>query len=159
MTHYDLTNMELRFRLLAIEMEEISLKNDKGHVICKMKYNPYQNWIHVKWEGYADLEAIKSWGERYLKMLHETGCQCILNDDSRSTGSWAMAVEWIENYLTPKAIDKGLRYYAHVVSLNTYATMDYRELNGRIADVLEVASFKNVKDAKMWLIDMQENEV
>ena len=137
-------------------MDKIVIKNDAGRAICEMKYNVNQNWIHTTWEGYAHLEAIKSWGESYISMVEETGCSYLLNDDSRSTGPWTIAVEWIQSYLLPLAIEKGVRYYAHVLSKDDYAVLSSRELNSRIGDFMEIGSFKNVKDAKMWLIDMQE---
>lgn len=127
--------------------------------VCEMKYNANQNWIHVTWKGYANLEAIKCWGESYISMLEGTACPYLLNDDSKSIGPWSSALEWIQNYLLPIAIEKGVRYYAHVVSKDDFAILSYRELNNRLADILEIRSFKNVIDAKMWLINMQEKEV
>ena len=144
--------------LLTTAMDKIVFNNSKGKVICEMRYNPDQNWIQVRWEGFADLETIKDWGESYLRLLEETGCPYLLNDDSKSADTWNSSLEWIENYLTPKAIERGLRYYAHVVSESAFAALDYRELNSRVADILDVASFKDIKDGKIWLIDMQEKD-
>ena len=129
------------------------------HVICEMEYDANENWIHVKWNGYANLAAIESWGESYLKLLQETSCPYLLNDDSKTIGPWSGALEWLQGYLLPKAMEKGVRYYAHVVSADNFAAISSRELNFRIADTLEIGSFKNVRDAKMWLIDMQEKMV
>jgi hypothetical protein len=136
-------------------MSKIVTKNDMGRAICEMSYDEKENWIYAKWEGFANLEAIKSWGESYIKLLIETGCPNFLNDDSKSTGPWTNALEWIQSYLIPNAIENGVRYYAHVVSESAFAALSSQELNSRIADILEIGSFNNVEDAKKWLQEMQ----
>lgn len=140
-------------------MNKLVIKNHMDRAICEMEYDVNENWIQVKWQGYANLEAIKSWGESYLIMLEETACPYLLNDDSKSSGPWSSAIEWIQTYLLPKAIEKGVRYYAHILSENDFAVLSSRELNSKIAGTLEIGSFNNVKEAKIWLIDMQEKDV
>jgi hypothetical protein len=136
-------------------MGKIVTKNDMGRTICEMSYDEKENWIFAKWEGFANLEAIKSWGESYIKLLIETGCPYFLNDESKSAGPWINALEWIQSYLIPKGIENGVRYYAHVISESNLAALSSQELNSRIADILEVESFDNVADAKKWLHEMQ----
>ena len=140
-------------------MDKIITKNDMGRAICEMSYDAGENWIYAKWEGFANLDAIKSWGESYINMLDETKCPYFLNDDSKSTGPWTNALEWIQSYLIPNAIEGGVRYYAHVVSESAFAALSAQELNSRIADILEIGSFNNIEDAKKWLKEMQEKDV
>ena len=70
-----------------MQLDKIVTKNDMGEKVCEMIYDPNQNWIHVIWEGFANLEAIKSWGESYITLVEETACLFLLNDDSRSNGA------------------------------------------------------------------------
>jgi len=68
---------------------------------------------------------------------------------------WTQAMDWIESVLIPKVIESGLKYYAHVVSQNTFSEMSAKELNMNIGGHLEMATFKNVEDAKEWLKSKQ----
>lgn len=139
-------------------MNKVITKNDMGRAICEMEYNADEQWIHASWEGFANLDAIKSWGESYISMVEETRCPYFLNDDSKSTGPWTSALEWIQSFLIPNAIEKGVRYYAHVVSESAFAALSSQELNSRIADILEIGSFNNLEDAKKWLKEMQQKD-
>jgi hypothetical protein len=136
-------------------MSKIITKNDMGRTICEMDYDANENWIYANWNGFANLEAIKSWGESYIKLLDKTKCVYFLNDDSKSTGPWTNALSWIESYLIPNAIEKGVKYYAHVLSASAFAALSSKELNMRIANILEIGSFKSVEEAKAWLKEKQ----
>lgn len=107
------------------------------------------------WEGYANVDAIKSWGLEFTDLVKKTKCPYLLNDDSKSTGPWTQAMDWIESVLIPKVIEAGLKYYAHVVSSNTFSEMSAKELNMNIGGHLEMATFKTIEEAKEWLKSKQ----
>lgn len=134
---------------------KVITKNDMGRTICEMDYDKENNWIHAEWNGFANLEAIKSWGESYINLVESTKCPYFLNDDRKSSGPWTSALEWIESFLIPNAIANGVKYYAHVISESAFAALSSKELNNRIADVLEIGSFNNIEDAKKWLKENQ----
>ena len=131
-------------------------KNNLGRVICTTQYQKEEGWIYCDWEGFANVDAVKAWGEEYLSLLKKTKCDSLLNDDSRSTGPWTQSLEWIESYLIPNVIQAGLKYYAHIVSANTFSEMSAKELNVKIANgALEMATFKSIEEAKDWLKSKQ----
>ena len=61
----------------------------------------------------------------------------------------------VESVLIPKVMGSGLKYYAHVVSANTFSEMSAKELNMNIGGQLEMATFKTVQEAKDWLKSKQ----
>lgn len=126
-------------------------KNNLGRVICKSTYDTENNWIFCDWDGFANVDAIKSWGLEFTDLLKKTRCAYLLNDDSKSTGPWTQSMEWIESTLIPKVIAAGLKYYAHVVSANTFSEMSAKELNITIGESLKMATFKTLEEAKEWL--------
>ncbi len=130
-------------------------KNNLNRVICTTEYQPDNKWIFCNWEGFANVDAIKSWGLEFADLLKKTKCPYLLNDDSKSTGPWTQSMEWIESVLIPKVIDNGLKYYAHVVSANTFSEMSSKELNIKIGGALEMATFKSQEEAKAWLKSKQ----
>jgi hypothetical protein len=134
---------------------KFNTKNNLDRVICKTEYQEENNWIHCDWEGYANVEAIKSWGLEFADLVKKEKCQYLLNDDSKSTGPWTQAMDWIESVLIPKVMEAGLKYYAHVVSANTFSEMTAKELNKNIRGHLEMATFKTIEDAKEWLKSKQ----
>ncbi|HET8859317.1 hypothetical protein [Marivirga sp.] len=130
-------------------------KNNLDKIICKTTYEKDNNCFCCVWEGYANVDAIKSWGLEFADLVKNTKCAYLLNDDSKSTGPWTQAMDWIESTLIPKVMQAGLKYYAHVVSANTFSEMSAKELNINIAGKLEMATFKTVEDAKIWLKSKQ----
>jgi hypothetical protein len=134
---------------------KFNTKNNLDRVICKTEYQEENNWIHCDWEGYANVEGIKSWGLEFADLVKKEKCQYLLNDDSKSTGPWTQAMDWIESVLIPKVMEAGLKYYAHVVSANTFSEMSAKELNMNIGGHLEMATFKTIEDAKEWLKSKQ----
>ena len=134
---------------------KFNTKNNLDRVICKTEYQEENNWIHCDWEGYANVEAIKSWGLEFADLVKKEKCQYLLNDDSKSTGPWTQAMDWIESVLIPKVMEAGVKYYAHVVSANTFSEMSAKELNMNIGGHLEMATFKTIADAKEWLKSKQ----
>lgn len=44
-------------------------KNNLDRVICTTEYQEENNWIYCDWEGYANVDAMKSWGEDYLQLV------------------------------------------------------------------------------------------
>lgn len=130
-------------------------KNNLDRVICKSEYQKENNWIYCDWEGYANVDAVKSWGLAFADLVKKSRCPYLLNDDSKSTGPWTQAMDWIESVLIGKVIEAGLKYYAHVVSENTFSEMSAKELNLNIGGVLQMSTFKNVDDAKEWLKSKQ----
>ena len=137
---------------------KVITKNDMGRAICEMYYDKENNWIHAEWEGFANLESIKSWGESFIDLLETTKCPYFLNDDSKSSGPWTSALDWIQSFLIPNAIEKGAKYYAHVISESAFAALSSQELNSKIADILEIGSFNNVANAKEWLKEKQSKQ-
>lgn len=129
--------------------------NNLGRPICTTEFQKDNNWIFCDWEGFANLEAIKEWGESFLKVLKETKCSYLLNDDSKSTGPWTSALDWIESYLIPAVIENGLRYYAHVVSESTFSALSANELKMKVGGVLEMNTFTSLDEAKKWLKEKQ----
>ncbi|SMG29878.1 hypothetical protein SAMN05661096_01917 [Marivirga sericea] len=126
-------------------------KNNLDRVICITEYQKDNDWIYCDWEGYANVDAVKNWGLEFADLVKKTKCAYLLNDDSKSTGPWTQAMEWIETVLIPKVIEAGLKYYAHVVSKNTFSEMSAKELNMNIDGQLEMATFKTVEEAQEWL--------
>lgn len=131
-------------------------KNNLNRVICTTEFQAENKWIFCNWEGFANVDAIKEWGLKFADLVKTTKCPYLLNDDSKSTGPWTQAMEWIESVLIPKVMDAGLKYYAHVVSANTFSEMSAKELNIKIGESLEMATFKSVDDAKEWLKSKQK---
>jgi hypothetical protein len=134
---------------------KFNTKNNLGRVICKTEYQEENKYIYCDWEGYANVDAIKEWGLEFAELVKKTKCPNLLNDDSKSTGPWTQAMDWIESVLIPKVIQSGLKHYAHVVSSNTFSEMSAKELNMNIGGQLEMATFKTVEEAKDWLKSKQ----
>lgn len=134
---------------------KFNTKNNLDRVICKTEYQEENNWIYCDWEGYANVDAIKNWGLEFADLIKKTKCAYLLNDASKSTGPWTQAMDWIESVLIPKVIEAGLKYYAHVVSTNTFSEMSAKELNMNIGGQLEMATFKTAEEAKEWLKSKQ----
>jgi len=136
---------------------KFTTKNNLDKVICITEYQQENNWIHAYWDGFANVEAIKCWGENFIKLIEETNCPYILVDGTKSTGPWSHALDWIQSDLLPRSVALGVKFYAHVVSQNRFSEMSAKELRTKIQDQMEMLTFKTLEEAKDWLQLKQES--
>jgi hypothetical protein len=125
--------------------------NAFGKVFLTMTYEPQHHLTYNVWHGYLTLESIMNGSNVGIEFLAQTRCPYLLNDNTLVTGPWNHAVAWIAQDWTPRAIAQGLRYFAHVVSPESFAALSAEALVSSVGDQFELRIFDNIVAARQWL--------
>ena len=130
--------------------------NAFGKVFLTMTHEPANGLTYNSWHGYLTLDSIMSGANVGIDFLGETSCPCLLNDNTQVSGPWDHAVAWIAQDWTPRAIARGLRYFAHVVSPASFAALSASALVSSIGDQFEMRIFADTEAARQWLRECQQ---
>lgn len=114
-------------------------------------HNEQANFIFNNWAGYVTSDNVKNGAFAVLEALKEFKSSCILNNNKELLGRWDHTVEWIEQDWTPRAIEAGLRNFAHVVDDDTFAAASAADMLKRVAGRYTMQIFNTVEDAEQWL--------
>ena len=130
--------------------------NAFGKVFLTMTYEPANDLTYNNWRGYLTLDSIMNGANVGIDFLTQTKCPYLLNDNIHVTGPWDHAVAWIAQDWTPRAIAQGLRYFAHVVSPESFAALSAEALASGVGDKFEMQIFGTIDAARQWLRACQQ---
>ena len=133
-------------------MERRELIGSTGKVFYTVEYNEEHQWLYSNWVGYVNVEDVKKGCNLGVELIRETGCPNLLNDNRQLTGPWRNANEWIAQDWTPRALQVGLKNFAHIASPNVFAEYSAKDLETRLDElgfVLKI--FNDVELAQQWL--------
>jgi hypothetical protein len=136
---------------------KISVQNDLGRTYYEASFNPDENWVLSDWSGFVTVEEVKKAAntglEVFLKM--QGNCKKMLNSNEKLQGSWDDANEWIANEWMPRALEGGLKYFAHVVSPDIFAQMSAESMEQNFKEAgFTMRTFGSLNDAENWLRSM-----
>ena len=133
-------------------MEKIELTNASGNVFYTVEYDTDHQWLYSNWIGFVSVEDVKQGCNAGLDAMIRTRCLNLLNDNRQLTGPWKEANEWIAQDWMPRALQAGLKNFAHVASPSIFAEYSAKDLETRLDEVNFVLKiFKDVELAKAWL--------
>lgn len=114
-------------------------------------HDSQSNFIFNNWTGYVTSENVKNGAFAVLDALKKYNSCNILNNNKELLGRWDHTVEWIETEWTPRAIEIGLRNFAHVVDSETFAAASAADMLKRVNGRYTMMIFNTVEEAKQWL--------
>lgn len=128
------------------------LTNSLGSVYLTIEYDEKQKWAHCAWRGFIRLPEIQEGFDAIINFLEEKECYVLFSDHSGIVGPWNEGNEWLFNDWQPRAIEKGLRYWAintgddlfSNISLELFLTKEQSK------DYM-VKVFEDNQSAKDWL--------
>ncbi len=128
-----------------------TLKNSFGQTYLTITYDEKNKLIHNYWQGMLSVENVKQGATEVLELMKITNCANLLNDNREITGSWNQANDWIETEWMPRALNLGLKQFAHVVSQGVFGALSAQEMHRRVGDRFQMRLFNDINDAKAWL--------
>ena len=133
-------------------MEKIELKNVSGKVFYTVEFNRNSNLIFADWIGYLSVEDVQQGAETYLEVLRETRCPHLINDNRKVLGTWDKANDWIADYWTPRALNLGIKNFAHIVSPSIFAEISAKNMEVRVENAgFTMRTFKDFASASLWI--------
>lgn len=131
------------------------LRDESQNIFCQVEYWNDKTITYANWIGNGlVVEQIKEGAMLMLEYLRESKTTFVLNDTRHVIGSWDEANDWIANEWMPKAVEMGLRKFAHVVSDDLFAQLsaEFMEDNSKKIDGgFQMRLFDNLKEAEKWL--------
>ena len=131
---------------------KVEAKNKFNKVYYTLEYDKANNYNYSNWIGYVGVEDVKDACLKCLTVMEKNKCANILNDNSQISGPWSGANEWIASVWMPKALQLGLKRFAHVVSPNVFSAMSVEQLVSKVEGMnFEMRIFKTKEEAHNWL--------
>lgn len=130
-------------------IDKVTVENALGNVYYEASYNEDGKYVLSDWIGFVTVEEVKKAANAGIDLFLKPNGTCtkMLNSNEKLQGSWEEANDWI-----PRALQGGLRYFAHVVSPDVFARLaaDTLEQNFKEAG-FTMRTFGNRQDAVAWL--------
>ena len=128
------------------------LQNKRGKVYYTIEYDPANHWNYSNWLGFVSIEEVIAGCEEGLELIIANGCPSLLNDNRQISGPWSGANEWIVQSWMPRALEAGLKRFAHIVSPNVFSALSAQQLVSRVEDLgFEMRIFEDQPSAEAWL--------
>ncbi len=137
-----------------MDLQEKATTLTYGQASVTLSYNLNQNWIYADWIGVHSLVSIQKGMGVLLEWFQETGAPKYLSDNSNLVGGWDTANDWLAEEWTPRAVDAGMRYVAHVLAPGFYGKLSMEALQPRLVDKVTIRLFEFKADAEEWLASL-----
>lgn len=130
------------------------LTNSLDKVYLTIEFDEANQWIYSNWIGILPTNDVIRGCEGIIELLEARPCLCILNDNRAVVGSWSLANEWIAQQWAPRAMELGLKRFAHVVSPGIFGQAAAAEMALRVGSSFEMRLFQDVQTAQSWLREL-----
>ncbi|MBC7448870.1 MAG: hypothetical protein H7330_12510 [Hymenobacteraceae bacterium] len=131
------------------------LRNAFGQPYLIITHDAENNWIYNEWRGVLSVNSVMQGADAVLGVMRQTGCQYLLNDNCAVVGSWNQANDWIAQTWMPKALELGLRRFAHLAPAGTFVQASAEEMKKRVNDRFAMALFTTAQEGTAWLREAQ----
>ena len=130
-------------------MDKIILRDETGYEYYSVELNN-SGWIYSRWAGEITEEKIKQGGVTLVSFASESAFPYVINDNRELAGSWLSSVDWIEEELTPKLIEAGVKFIAHILSPDFITKFSAVELEARDLD-FQFKLCSDLDEAEEWI--------
>ncbi|MGV3505162.1 MAG: STAS/SEC14 domain-containing protein [Adhaeribacter sp.] len=127
------------------------LTNSFGKIFLSIAFDNQFRWVYNNWFGYQSFENVVAGANACLEFIERHQATCVLNDNRLVVGPWHHATDWIAQDWTPRAMQAGMKFFAHVVDRQTLAGMSAEEMNRKVSNTFEMRVFDDLEEAKVWL--------
>jgi hypothetical protein len=136
---------------------EKELKDEFGNIFVQVENWKDKNITYVNWIGdNLIIEDIKKGAMLGLKEITESKTPFIINDNRQVTGVWDEVNDWLANEWMPKAIEAGLRKFAHIITDDLFGQLsaEFMEENSKkVEGNFQMRLFNNQEEAEEWLAE------
>jgi hypothetical protein len=140
-------------------MKVQELTSSTGKVYLTISFDETNKWIYNDWIGYVTPDNVMQGCLAVLDAIKKHKVSCGLNDNRHLVGRWDQSVGWIEEEWTPQAVAAGLRYFAHVVDIESFAAASSVQMLERVQGKFHMRIFHDLDSARDWLKACQNDAV
>lgn len=138
-----------------MEILKLKAQLDAPHVADFLKLYSCEDdtMLVADWSGVLDATRARQGCPAMLDILREHPYTKILNNNSKVTGHFPGALDWLVEVWFPSMYDLGVRHFAWVYSLDFYTQIATDEV-AKLSSTVEIQTFYQVSDARDWLLSM-----
>lgn len=108
--------------------------------------------MHADWSGVLDASKARTGCTTILDVLKENSFSKILNNNSKVTGHYPGAIDWVGKVWFPEMFKLGIRYFGWVYSPAFYTQIGTDEVIS-LSSKVEIQTFYDVVQAWEWLLE------
>ncbi|UII31434.1 STAS/SEC14 domain-containing protein [Fulvivirga ulvae] len=120
-----------------------------------IQYDPAQNWVNMKWEGYISSAEFREGTELMLNLLIKNNANKVLADIEHMLLIDKEDQEWLISYFLPRAIRFGFRAIALLKPISTFNSNVIESISSHINQEISIKVFNNIEKARDWLIETE----
>ena len=110
-----------------------------------------QSILYADWSGVLDAGRARLGCTTILDVLKPHSFTKVLNNNSKVTGHYPGAIEWVGKVWFPEMYDLGIRHFAWVYSPAFYTQIGTDEVV-RLSSKVEIQTFYELSQACQWLL-------
>lgn len=130
----------------------LSLPDVHGALLAEFDYFAAQRLLYVRWHGHLTASSVVHGAQAGLALHPAQSPRLILNDKSRTTGSWDEALPWFHYDWLPQVVEGGLQALAYVLSPDPHAQPVAQEFREVARQQLAMGLFRDPAKAWQWLL-------
>lgn len=135
------------------------LTNSLGSVYLTIEYNEKQNWTQCTWRGFIRLPEIQEGFNAIIDFLEDKVCFALFSDHSGIVGPWNEGNEWLFSDWQPRALQKGLRYWAINTGDDLFSNISLELfLTKEKSEEYMIKVFEDNQNAQDWLKEKMSND-
>ncbi|WP_207426770.1 PAS domain-containing sensor histidine kinase [Pedobacter sp. SYSU D00535] len=116
-----------------------------------VEFKPAENIVEACWSGFQTIESINKGVEEIARIIQESNCVKVLNDNTEVQGNWSQAADEGRHVWVPTLEQAGLRYFAWVQSPSSFSQLSAMKTASTDLGKVVVRFFENADQAKAWL--------
>lgn len=118
-----------------------------------IQFDPVQNWVIMKWEGYISSAEFRDGTELMLNLLIKNGTSKVLADVEHMLLIDQKDQEWLIKYFLPRAIQFGFKAIALLKPISMFNRSAIDNISSYISHEISIKVFDNMEKARHWLIE------
>lgn len=123
--------------------------------VYNIQYDPVQNWVNMKWEGYISSLEFREGTELMLNLLIKNNANKVLADIKHMLLIDREDQEWLINYFLPRAVRFGFKAIALLKPISIFNDSAIKQISSNIDQKISIRVFNDMQSAKNWLIETE----
>jgi hypothetical protein len=116
-----------------------------------VSWDSHNKWISVDWRNAPSSETVRKGCSEILTLLIRQKATAVFNDNSRVTGTWVGASNWVAEEWFPRMIDCGLKKFAWIESPASTLSVISAKRSVRRNKPGVIRLFKDGLEGEKWL--------
>ena len=116
-----------------------------------VSWDSRNKWISVDWRNSPSAETVRKGCDEIFALLVRQKATAVLNDNSRVTGSWVGASNWVAEEWFPRMIARGLKKFAWIESPTSTLSVISAKRSVRRNQAGVIRLFQDGLEAEKWL--------